>query len=657
MKLLSRLKSLLHNTLVIPRFGPRQSNPGTTRNHAERPFMANFAGLASGRSLNNFADSRGLLSKIKIILVLVALTGCSGRGVDFSRSLAARTSADMVLRGGKIVTVDGAFSIKEALAIWEGRFIAVGSNGDIRDYIGPHTRVIELAGRTVIPGLNDSHIHATVAGLAWDAELHWEHNRTLADGLRQIAAAAKTKKAGSWIVVAGGWVPTQFGEKRFPTPAELDAIAPNHPVYIQYLRQGALLNGAAFAALGITAQTADPAGGRVEKNPSTGALTGWLQGVAAWQATYQKIAHYSFADARQSLHNCFRELNRLGITSVADVQTGGINFTHRRLLADMARTRELSLRVNYYVAPNEPGDELEQLKLAAEQITKLGHNDLFRFAGFGETLVRGLSDGDVLSNPQGVQISAEAKDKFRAMLGYFAASGNSFHIHATHDQTARQLLEVIEQVRAATPSRQRIIFAHLEDATAETIARIKNIGGGIAVQDRLALTAERNVELWGEAKTRRAPPLRTMLESGIPVAAGTDGFRSANYSPMLSLWWLISGKTVAGSAIREASQNITRAEALRMYTLGGAWMTAEEAHKGSIEVGKFADLAVLNADYLTVPEEQVRNLESLLTIVGGRIVYAAGPYAASDSAAPVGAGSGRGTGRTGRGTKDLPGSR
>jgi predicted amidohydrolase YtcJ len=595
------------------------------------------------------------LLKCKFILLLFILIGCSPREADYARSLAVRTSADLVLRGGKIVTVDDAFSIKEAVAIRDGRFAAVGSDGEIRDYIGPNTRVIDLGGRTVIPGLIDSHIHATVAGLSWDAELHWELNRTLADGLRQIAAAVKSKKAGSWIVVSGGWVPTQFVERRFPTRAELDAIAPNHPVYVQYLRQGALLNTAALAALGITNQTADPAGGRIDKNPATGVLTGWLQGVAAWESAYNRITHFSFADAREGLRNCFRELNRLGITSVADLQTSGVNFTHRRLLADMARTGELSLRVNFYIAPNEPGDELEQLKLAAEEIKQLGQSDLFRFAGFAATLVRGLGDDDVLANPQAVQISAEAHEKFRTLVGYFAETDQSFYLDTTQDDTARQLLDVIEQVHAAAPlTRQRIVFAHLEDATAETIDRIKKLGGGIAVQDRLVLTAERNVELWGEAKTRRAPPLRTMLDSGVPVGAGSDAFRSSNYSPMLSLWWLISGKTVAGSAIRDANQNVTRAEALRMYTMGSAWMTADEARKGSIEVGKFADLAVLNGDYMTVPEEQIRNLESLLTMVGGRVVYAAGPFTASEAGAAGETRPAPANGRSRPGFKALP---
>ncbi|MGZ8497965.1 MAG: amidohydrolase [Candidatus Binatia bacterium] len=567
--------------------------------------------------------------KLKLVALLFVVIGCSGPEAEYARSLAVKSAADIVLRGGKIVTVDGAFSIKQAVAIRDGRFVAVGSDGEIRDYIGQGTRVIDLLGRTVIPGLNDSHIHATEAGLSWDAELHWELNHTLADGLRQIATATKGKAPGNWIVVGGGWVPTQFAERRFPTRDELDTLAPKHPVYIQYLRQGALLNSAALAALGITSKTGDPAGGKFERNPYTGVLTGWLQGVAAWEFAYNKIPRLSLAEARQSLRNCFRELSRLAVTSVGDLHTGGVNFAHRRLLADMARTGDLSLRVNYYIAPTEPGDELEQLKLAAEEIKSLGHHELFRFAGFAETLVRGSGDGDVLSNPQGVQISPEAKEKFRRILRYFAEAGHSFHLHTTQDNTARQLLDVIEQVHATTPlSRQRIVFAHLEDATAETLARIKRLGGGISVQDRLVLTAERNIELWGEAKTRQAPPLRTMLDSGIPVGAGTDAFRSANYSPMLSLWWLITGKTVAGSAIRDPGQNVSRAEALRLYTIGSAWMTADDGRKGSIEVGKFADLAVLNDDYLTVPEEQIRNLTSLLTMVGGRIVYGAGPYAA-----------------------------
>jgi predicted amidohydrolase YtcJ len=554
------------------------------------------------------------------------LGSCAGPESEFARSLAVKAPAELMLINGKILTVDKDFSIQEAVAITAGRFIAVGSDGEVRRWRGPHTRVINLGGRTVIPGLIDSHIHATVAGLSWDSELHWELTLSLADGLRQIATAARTKPPGSWIVVGGGWVPTQFVERRFPTRADLDAVAPKHPVYVQYLRQGALLNTAALAAAGINRHTPDPPGGRFERDPNTGEPTGLVQGVAAWAYAYSKIPRPDLGEIRQSFRNCFRELNRLGVTSVVDVQTGGVTFAHRRLLSDMARNRDLTLRLNYYIAPSGDGDDLEQLRSIAAEVKQLANNEMFRFGGFGETLVRGTSDGDVLSNPNGFTIDSRAKEKFREVVRFLAQEGYNFHVHVTQDNTAKQLLDVLEQVDHEVPlGRRRIAFAHLEDAKPETMARILKLGGGISVQDRLLLTGERNLQLWG-AKARNAPPLRTLLDAHVPLGAGTDAFSAGNYSPMYSLWWLVTGKTIAGTPLRNSSQNITREEALRMYTMGGAWFTFEEDRKGSIEVGKFADLAVLSADYLTVPEEQIHSLESVLTMVGGRVVYAAGAF-------------------------------
>jgi predicted amidohydrolase YtcJ len=568
---------------------------------------------------------RQRLQRFTFVLSLLLTAGCGGHEADFARSLAVKAPADLVLRRGKIVTIDRDFSIREAVAIKDGRFLAVGSERDMRPLIGPSTRVIDLAGRTVIPGLIDSHIYATVAGLSWNIELHWEMTRTLADGLRQIGAAVKTKPPGGWIVVGGGWVPTQFAEKRFPTRADLDALAPNHPVYIQYLREGALLNSAALTAAGISPGTPDPVGGRFERNPKTGELTGWLQGAAAWQYAYDKIPRPTLDTVRQGLINCFRELNRLGVTSISDLHTGGVNFAHRRVLAEMARSGELSLRMNFYVAADESNAGIEQLKQAVEEIKSLHQNDIFRFGGFVDTTV-----GEALEDGKTAPRAEQAKERFRQAARFFAEGGYNFQLRAVSDNSARRLLDVLEEVNAGTPfTRHRILFAGLDDGTPETIERIKKLGGGVAVQDRMALTGERNVERWGLEKARNTPPLRAMIQSDIPLGAGTDAFQSSNYSPMLALWWLVSGKTVAGSAIRDPSQNLTRAEALRLYTIGSAWLTFEEGRKGSIEVEKYADLTVLNADYLTVPEEQIRSLQSLLTVVGGRIVYAAGPFEAA----------------------------
>ena len=581
------------------------------------------------RSIRPFSPMSRAGKFLLYIFFALLLASCFGRGVEVPQSFFdPRPPAEWVFMKGKVVTVDSSFSIKEAVAIKNGRFVAVGTDSDMRRWIARSTTVVNLAGRMMIPGLIDSHMHATVAGLTWNSELRWESVRSLADGLKQIETATRDKPPGTWIVVGGGWAPTQFPEKRLPTRAELDAVAPKHPVYVQYLRQAAVLNSAGLVAAGIDGKAADPQGGKFERDPSSGELTGVLQGVPAWEVAYAKVPPPTLDQLRQSLDNCFRELNRLGLTSVVDLHTSGVTFAHRRLLADMAGRGELSIRLDYYVAPNDPGDELEQLRMAAEEVKQLPSNDMFRFAGFAETLIRGTGDGDVLSNPKGITVEAEAKEKFRKLLHFFAEAGYNFHLHATQDNTARQLLTVIEEVNRETPfARQRIAFAHLEDVTPETIARIKKLGGGVAVQDRMVLTGERNLELWGESKARNAPPLRTLIDSGVPLGAGTDAFRSANYSPMLCLWWLITGKTVAGSPIRDSKQNVTREEALRMYTMGSAWFTFAEKRKGSIEVGKLADLAVLNADYLTIAEDQIRSIESVLTMVGGRVVYAVGPFA------------------------------
>jgi predicted amidohydrolase YtcJ len=569
-------------------------------------------------------ELRPRLKRLAQILLLLALAACgASREVDFERSLAVPAPADLILRNGKIITVDRDFSIRQAVAIRDGRFIAVGSDRDVRVLIGPRTRVIELGGRTVIPGLIDAHIYATEAALSWDAELHWEGMRSLDTGLKQIAAATQTKPPGSWIVVGGGWVPTQFSEKRFPTRAELDKLAPNHPVYVQYLREGALLNSAALKAVGIALGTSDPPGGKFERNPNTGELTGWLQGVAAWQYVYNKIPRPSLDKAHQSMRNCFRELNRLGITSAGDLHTRSVTFAHRRLLSEMARSGDLTVRLNFYVLADDDGDELEQLKATIDEIKGLPQSDNFRFVGLGKNLTRAVGD----RHPKGTAITAETKEKFRRMLGSFTGERFGVHLQTDQDTTARQWLDVLEEINASTPfSSQRVAFAQLEDATPETIARIKKLGGGIAVQDRMALTGERSVELWGMDKARNAPPLRTMIESGIAIGAGTGAFRSSSYSPMLSLWWLITGKTVGGSTIRNQSQNLTREEALQLHTIGSAWFTFDEGRKGSIEVGKLADLAVLNGDYLTVSADQIPSLESMLTLVGGRVVYAVEPF-------------------------------
>jgi len=534
--------------------------------------------------------------------------------------------ADWVLMNGKVATVDGAFSIREAVAIKGGRFVAVGGDGEMRRWTGPRTRIVNLGGRTVIPGLIDSHMHLTATGLSWEAALRWEFIGSLAEGLRRIAAAAAEKPMGSWIVVGGGWTATQFSEGRIPTRWELDSVAPKHPVYVQYLKRGAILNSAALAAAGIDRHTPDPPGGEFARDPKTGELTGALYGVPVWQNVYNKIPSPALDKVRQNLLRCFRELHRLGLTSVGDIQSAGVNFAHRRLLADMARTGELTLRIRYFVTAEAPDDELGELRRLAAEVKQLPQNDMFRFAGFAEILHRGIGIQDEASKQKGVPL--EAKANLRQLAGFLARSGYSFRLQPTRYYTAAQLLDVLEELhREISLTDRRIALSHMAEATVGTVQRITKLGGGVVVLDDVILTGDQPPEPWEQAKAGNALPLRAMLNAGLAVGAGTDAFLAGNYSPMAALWWLITGKTMAGAPIRDQSQNLTREQALRIYTMGSAWLTSDEGRKGSIEVGKLADLAVLDGDYLTIPEERIRSLQSVLTMVGGRVVYAARPFA------------------------------
>jgi predicted amidohydrolase YtcJ len=388
------------------------------------------------------------------------------------------------------------------------------------------------------------------------------------------------------------------------------------------------LNSAALKALAISRDTRDPPGGRFERDAKTGELTGYALGSGAWKYVYDKIPRPPFDKARESLRACFRELNRLGITSVGDLHTDEVSFAHRRLLNDMARAADLSLRVNFYLAPEQTADELESFRRGVAEIKQLKQTHMFRFAGFAEIAAPDNSD-DQLGEPAKYKaLSAPDKEILGRAVRFFAAGDHNVQVHAAQDSTARELLDVIEAVDRETKlSRLRIGFTHLEDASPETIERIRKLGAGIAVQSRLAVLGESIAQVWREEKILNAPPLRTVLDAGVPLGAGSGAFRSGNYSPMLALWWLVTGKSITGTAMRNPKQNLTRIEALRAFTLGSAWLTEDENRKGSIEVGKFADLVVLNGDYLNVPVDHIPTLESLLTMVGGRVVYAAGPFA------------------------------
>jgi predicted amidohydrolase YtcJ len=545
-----------------------------------------------------------------LVAVFVAVLGAG-------RALAQ--APDTVLVNGKILTVDAQFSTREALAIRDGRILAVGSSAEMRRLAGPRSRVVDLQGRTVIPGLIDSHLHAIRAAETFATEVNWIGAPTLTDALGRIRAAARAMKPGAWLIVAGGWNVQQFRENRRPTQTELVEAAPDNPVYVQLGYGWAMLTPAALKALSISTDGDVPAGGRLEKDASgkpTGAISG---GQGAIIALFDKLPKPTFDQQVDGTKKFFRELNRLGLTGVVD--PGGNNLAPEDYQAvfKVWRDGQMTVRVAYTLCGQTPGAEFAEIKNLVALMPQGFGDDMLRFNGLGERITAAMNN-----NPR--PTDAE-KEQYYQIVKWAAERGLSLTMHWNNDASAGQLLSIFERVNKDVPiAPLRWSIAHLNDASPATLARMKALGVGWTVQDAMYFGGEGYVQQAGADAARRVPPVNTGTKIGVPIGGGTDAHRVASYNPFTSLQWFLDGKTVGGVAIRGAEETPDRAAALRFYTLGSSWFSFDEKKRGSLEAGKLADLAVLSQDYMTAPLDQIHNTESLLTMVGGKVVYAAGPF-------------------------------
>jgi hypothetical protein len=529
-------------------------------------------------------------------------------------------SPDIILVNGKILIADAAFSTRQALAVRDGKIAATGSTADIQRLAGPKTRVIDLAGRTVIPGLIDSHMHAIRAALSFATEVNWIGAPSIADAVGRIREGARSKEPGSWLIVAGGWTPQQFQENRLPTQAELVEAAPNNPVYVQLGYGWAMLTPLALQALKINGDADAPLHGKLERD-AAGKLTGAISGGQdAIISLFDRLPLPSFAQQVEGTRKFFRELNRLGLTGVVD--PGGNNVTPQSYEAIFKVWREghLTLRVAYALCGMTPGKEFDEYKSLLQLLPMGFGDDMLRFNGLGERVTWAMNNN---SKP-----TAEEAEKYFQIVKWAAERGMSVTMHSNNDVAANVILAIFERVNAEVPIGQlRWSLAHLEDASPATLRRMKALGVGWTVQDANYFGGERFLKQNGAAAARRSPPVETAKEIGVAIGAGTDAHRVASYNPFTALQWFLDGKTVGGVALRGPEETPDRADALRFYTQGSAWFAHDETARGSLEAGKLADLAVLSKDYMTIPVDQVGGLESLLTMVGGKVVYASGPFA------------------------------
>ncbi|GGX75675.1 amidohydrolase family protein [Massilia dura] len=531
----------------------------------------------------------------------------------------------LILTNGRFHTADKSNPVATAVAIADGKFLAVGDTDEVMRHAAPDARVIDLNGRTVIPGLNDSHLHLIRGGLNYNLELRWEGVPSLADALRMLKEQALRTPTPQWVRVVGGWNEFQFAEKRMPTLDEINAAAPDTPVFVLHLYDRALLNRAALRAVGYDKNTPAPPGGEIQRD-AQGNPTGMLiarPNAMILYATLAKGPALPLEHQVNSTRQFMRELNRLGLTSAIDAGGGFQNYPQDyQVVQRLAEQDQLTIRIAYNLFTQNKGQELQDFRKWTEIVKPGDGDDWYRHNGAGEMLVFSAADFEDFLEPR-PDLPPEMEGQLEQVVRHLVEQRWPFRLHATYDESISRMLDVFEKVDRDIPfDGLHWLFDHAETITPRNIERVKALGGGIAIQHRMAFQGEYFVERYGAEAASHTPPIKRMLENGVPVGAGTDATRVASYNPWTALYWLVSGRTVGGLRLYDAGAKLDRETAIELWTAGSAWFSNEQGKKGRIKEGMLADLAVLSADFFRVDEEAIKSIESVLTVVGGRIVFA-----------------------------------
>ncbi|MPW23925.1 amidohydrolase family protein [Paraburkholderia sp. CNPSo 3157] len=547
------------------------------------------------------------------------------------------TAPDLILHNGRITTLNRANPGASAVAIKDGKFVAVGDNADVMSMATAATKLIDLKGRSVLPGLIDNHTHVVRGGLNFNMELRWDGVRSLADAMNMLRRQVAMTPPPQWVRVVGGFTEQQFVEKRLPTIEELNAVAPDTPVFILHLYDCALLNAAALRVVGYTKDTPEPPGGQIMRD-GDGNPTGLLlakPNASILYATLAKGPRLPFDYQLNSTRHFMRELNRLGVTGVIDAGGGFQNYPDDyEVIQKLADEGQMTVRLAYNLFTQKPKAEKQDFLNWTKTSKYKQGDDYFRHNGAGEMLVYSAADFEDFREPR-PDMPPQMEDELEEVVRVLAENRWPWRLHATYDETISRALDVFEKVNRDIPlDGIHWFFDHAETISERSMDRIAALGGGVAVQHRMAYQGEYFVERYGSAAAEATPPVARMLEKGVRTSAGTDATRVASYNPWVSLAWLVTGKTVGGLRLYPQRNRLDRDTALRMWTEKVTWFSNEEGKKGQIAVGQFADLIVPDRDFFACPEDDIASTVSDLTIVGGRIVFGAGLFADLDDNAP-----------------------
>lgn len=540
---------------------------------------------------------------------------------------------DLILHSGLFTTLDRSNPVANAVAIQNGVFTAVGRRKDIMPLAGPATRIVDLRGKRVLPGLIDNHLHIIRGGLNFNMELRWDGVPSLADAMGMLKRQVAVTPPPQWVRVVGGFTGHQFVEKRLPTIEELNAVAPDTPVFLLHLYDRAFLNAAALRAVGYTKDTPEPLGGEIARD-ANGNPTGLLlakPNAAILYATLARGPKLPLDYQINSTRHFMRELNRLGLTGAIDAGGGYQNYPEDyEVIQKLTDANQITVRLAYNLfTQKSKGEKADFLNWTKTSKYKQG-NDYFRHNGGGEMLVFSAADFEDFRQPR-PDMPPEMEGELEEVVRILATNRWPWRLHATYDETISRALDVFERVNQDIPlDGLNWFFDHAEMISDESIDRIAALGGGIAVQHRMAYQGEYFVERYGLGAAEATPPIMRIINAGVKTSAGTDATRVASYNPWISLAWLVTGKTVAGFRLYPPRNCLDRETALRMWTENVTWFSNEEGKKGRLQPGQFADLMIPDRDYFSCTEDEIAGTTSLLTMVGGKIVYATGEFAALD---------------------------
>jgi predicted amidohydrolase YtcJ len=573
------------------------------------------------RSIRRFVETPRRRRGTAVLAVLLAgglILAGTGSGVGFPFAGKSVEAPDLVLVNGVILTVDEEHARARAIAITGDEITAVGSSRAVARLAGRGTQTVNLRGRTVIPGLVDGHTHAIRGGQTFDDETYWLGVDSLADALAGITRAATEREPDEWVAVVGSWHPNQFTEKRAPTVADLTEASPIKPVYVQYLYDYALVNEAGIDALGLNASQTPPVPGIIVERDANGQATGRLfGGIGPFNVLISTLLPATFEERKDSLEHYFTALNASGVTGFID-DGAGPSTSYETLFALNDEGR-LSLRAGFRVPAQAPGNESAFFESVMAFRAPRQRGGPTPFVGMGESIVFGVNDG-VRMGP-GFQAKPEALAELEEVATLAASRRIPLEIHAYTDDAASQILDVFEAVDEIHPIRGlRWAMAHLNTGSPETIARMTALGMAYSVQMGPFFEGPAILEANGPEVAERSAA-RIALDEGLVVAGGTDATRVGDYRVWPAVEFQVTGASLGNAVVRPPDQRMSRLEALRAYTLDSAWLAFDDDDRGSLEVGKLADLAVLDAPYLSVPAKRISEIRSLLTLRGGEAVY------------------------------------